>query len=57
MFFGDGQAGKNSVNIAAAAEKNEIMINMPRKPTTGDRTCVRMAMMGAATAEPVITNP
>ena len=57
MFLGDGQAGKNRVSTAAPAEKNEIIINMPRKPTIGDSTCVRIAIMGAAAAEPVITNP
>ena len=57
MFLGEGQTGKNMVRTAAAAEKKEMMMNMPRKPTMGDRTCVRIAMIGAAAAEPVITKP
>ena len=57
MFLGDGQAGKNKVSTAAPAEKNEMIINMPRKPTIGDSTCVRIAIIGAAAAEPVMTNP
>ena len=57
MFLGEGHTGKNSVKIAADAEKNEMMMNIPRKPTMGDKTWVRMAMIGAAAADPVITNP
>ena len=57
IFLGDGQVGKNRVKTAAAAEKKEIMMNMPRNPTMGDKTCVRIAMIGAAAADPVITSP
>lgn len=57
MFLGEGQTGKNRVRRAAAAEKKEMMMNMPRNPTTGDSSCVRMAIIGAAAAEPVITSP
>lgn len=57
MFFGDGQEGKNNVMPALMAEKMAMRMNMPRKPTRGDKTWVRIAMIGAAAAEPVITRP
>lgn len=57
IFLGEGQTGKNSVRRAAAAEKKEMIMNIPRNPTSGDRTCVRMAIIGAAAADPVITSP
>jgi len=43
--------------MAETAEKHAIRMNMPRKPMTGERPCVRIARIGAAAALPVITNP
>jgi len=57
IFLGLGQAGKLRVRMAETAEKQAIRMNMPRKPITGERPCVRIARMGAAAALPVITSP
>lgn len=37
IFFGVERAGKNNVSMAEDAEKNAMMMNMPRKPKIGER--------------------